>query len=98
MISSINNNSINFGMSRRTKHAPRTIHEACMFIQEQDRLLGFSPRTIVGETVTRDGTNARIFIQPDGSHYVEPVRYRGEVVKKFFNTICQSLSKGKCSK
>ena len=99
MISSINNNNnVNFGMARRAKHAPRTIYEACMYMQDQARAVNGVSKTIIGETVTRDGTVARIFIDPNGSHYVEPRRYRGEVVKKFFKTICESLSKGKCSK
>ena len=98
MISAIDNNNVNFGMARRAKHAPRTIHEACMFMQEQARAVNGVSKTVIGETVTRDGTVARIFINPDGSHYVEPRRYRGEVVKKYFKTICESLSKGKCSK
>lgn len=97
MISAINNN-VNFGMARGPRHAPRNIGEACKFMQEYSMRFNGASKTIIGETVTRDGTVARIFIDPNGSYYVEPKRYRGEVVKKFFKTICESLSKGKCSK
>jgi len=101
MISAVNNNynNLNFGMARKAKHAPRSISEACGYMQSQIRSAnGGKAKTIIGETVTRDGTVARLFIEPDGSHYVEPARYRGEVLKKFFRTMCESLSKGKWSK
>lgn len=101
MISAINNsqnNNINFGMARRAKHAPKTLYEACMYMQKHTTKVTGESKTIVGETVTKDGNIARIFIEPNGHHYVEPGRYRGEVLKKFYQTICDALSKGKCSK